>query len=405
VLAATILVGVGVFLYRSTSPSVYESTAVIRVKLPATIVDDGPTTLFRTQSLAELATARSVVSRAAAEAQIGGSFDELSGRIDVGLRDTPGFLEVTATGSRPDDAANLAQAIVDQLIIEGERLGVTTDIVGAASVPDAPVAPNPLQEGVLAAIVAGLLTGESIVVVRKLRGRLSPIDTAPELERTIAVPTVDIREGSRSDGNLLPFFASHLADEKVITVIQMGDSNTTLPASMVAETASGLRRRVLLVDLELFEPEIQDSFGRPMRPELADVLTGRQTLEGAVRPAAKPESVDVLNARAFQSDLVGAERDASFKRLIAASTYDYAVLSVTASASVFNAMLAARRFGDAVVIAFDPAKTGRAPVRSMVTGVEAVGAHLAAILLFSDKEAAMSVSSLDIARARLPIRR
>ncbi len=404
-LAATILAGVGVFLYRSTVPSVYESTAVMRVKLPATIIDDGPTTLFRTQSLAELATARSVVSKAAAEAQIDGSFDELSGRIAVGLRDTPGFLEVTATGSRPDDAANLAQAIVDQLIVEGERLGVTTDVVGVASVPDAPVAPNPLQEGVLAAIIAGLLTGESIVVVRKLRGRLSPIDTAPELERTIAVPTVDIRQGSRSDGNLLPFFASHLADEKVITVIQMGDSNTTLPASMVAETASGLRRRVLLVDLELFEPEIQDSFGRPMRPELADVLTGRQTLEGAVRPAAKPESVDVLNARAFQSDLVGAERDASFKRLIAASTYDYAVLSVTASASVFNAMLAARRFGDAVVIAFDPAKTGRAPVRSMVTGVEAVGAHLAAILLFSDKEAAMSVSSLDIARARLPIRR
>lgn len=407
VLAATIVVGLAVFAYRSTVDDVYQSTAVLQLKLPESIVDDGTTTEFRTQSLAELATASPVLLDAAEEAEVEGSYQEIAGRVTLGLRDTPGFLEVTATASNPAEAARLAQALADRLVLETSTpdSGVTTEVVGQASIPDAPIAPHPTQEAVLAALISALVAGESIVVVRKLRGLFSPVDTAPELERTMVVPTVDTRRDSSSEGRLLPFFASHLSDMKVITVIQLGDDATTVPAALVANTAAGLKRRVLLVDLELFDPELQDTFGRTVRPELADVLNGRQSLDEVVRPAADTPNVQVLNARAYQSDLVGLIRDASFKRLIASSSFDYAVLSIPARGSVVNALLAARRFGDAVAVAFDPDKTGKSTVRSMVAGVGAVGAHLAAILLYSEREAAGKVSSLDVARARLPLGR
>ncbi|MGI9616564.1 MAG: hypothetical protein ACR2QO_26845, partial [Acidimicrobiales bacterium] len=227
----TVLVGVGVFIFRLAGPEVYQSNAVVQVKLPDSVIDDGQTTGFRTESLAELASVPTVISAAARSAGVEGSVEDIGDRIDVGVRDTPGFLEVSATGPTAGDATRLAQAMADRLAEVGTDAGqgVTAEVIVDATDSDEPLSPSPLRDGVLAAIVALLITGESTVVFRKLRGWLHPIDTAAEVQRMIGAPVLDMRLEDSSGGNPLPFFASHLADQHIITILQIGENATADP--------------------------------------------------------------------------------------------------------------------------------------------------------------------------------
>ncbi len=387
--AVTVLVGLGVFVFRAAGPEVYQSTAVLQLRLPADVIDDGQTTEFRTESLAELATVPSVVAAAAQTAGVDGSVEEVEGRIDIGVRDTPGFLEVTATAPQAAEATSLAQAMAERLAVVGtvDQSGVTTEVVVDATDASGPVSPRPVQEGLLAAVVALLIAGESVVVIRKLRGRLSPIDTAAELERTLGTATLDVRRGHSAIGNPLPFFASHLADQQVITVLQFGGRATAEPATLVASTAAGLKQQVMLVDLDLFDPVLHDHFGHPRSPGLAEVLAGGQSLRQVARRASDANPAAVVSAGTFRSDLIGVDRVMATHRVISSSASDHAVLSITARSSLFDALVVASRFGDAVVLAVDPSSVKAASIRSVAAAVASVGARLAAIMLYSEKEA------------------
>lgn len=388
----TALVGFGVFVFRLAGPEVYQSTAVVQVKLPEGVVDDGQTTEFRTESLAELASVPSVISAAATSAGEEGSVEDISDRVDIGVRDTPGFLEVTATGPAAGDATRLAQAMADRLAEVGttDGRGVTAEVIVDASDVDEPLSPRPVQDGLLAAVVTLLVAAESVVVYRKLRGLLHPIDTAVELQRMIGAPTLDVRLEDSTGGNPLPFFASHLADQHVITVLQVGDHGTADPAALVASTAAMLNEHVLLVDMDLFDPALHDHFGHPRSPGLTEVLSGHGSLRQVARRASDTNPVAVLSAGAFQSELVGSTRVVAIHRAIAATASDHTVLSVTARSSLFDALLVASRFGDAVVLAVDPSVVKAASIRSIAASVGSVGARLAAVLLFSEHTSAPS---------------
>ena len=386
----SVLVGVAVFSFRLAGPEVYQSTAVIQVKLPESVIDDGQTTEFRTESLAELASVPSVISAAARSAGVEGSVEDVGDRIDIGVRDTPGFLEVAATGPVASDATRLAQAMADRLAEVGttEGQGVVAEVIVDATDADEPLSPRPIQDGVLAAIVALLIAAESVVVARKLRGWLPPIDTAAEVQRLIGAPTFDTRLEESAGGNPLPFFASHLADQHVIAILQIGGDGTADPAVFVASTAAMLKEHVLLVDMDLFDPALHDYFGQPRSPGVTEVLRGEGSLREVARRVSDANPVAVLSAGAFQSDLVGSARVVAIHRVIAASANDHTVLSVTARSSLFDALVVASRFGDAVVLAIDPSVVKAATLRSVAAAVGAVGARLAAIVLYAEKASA-----------------
>ncbi|MGF1596218.1 MAG: hypothetical protein ACFCVK_04700 [Acidimicrobiales bacterium] len=382
----TLLVGLGVFLVRLNSPEVYQSTAVLQVKLPDRIIDDGKTTEFRTKSLAELASVPSVIGAAGRSAGIEGSVEDIGDRIDVGVRDTPGFLEVNATGPVPGDATRLAQAMADRLAMVGttDEQGVTAEVIVDASDADEPRSPRPVGIGVLAAMVTLLIAGESVVVVRKLQGWLSPVDTTAEVQRMIGVPALDLRLEGSTSGSPLPFFASHLADREVITVLQVGGHATADPAAIVASTAAMVKEQVLLVDMDLFDPALHEVFGHPRAPGLAEVLSGQGSLRQVAKRASAANPVAVVSAGAFQSELLGPARVVAIHRLINASASDHTVLSVTARSSLFDALVVASRFGDAVVLAVDPLVVKAATIRSVAAQIGSLGGRLAAILLYSE---------------------
>lgn len=396
IVALTIATFVAVFVARSLVPDTYESSAVLQVKLSETLLDDGSATEFRSLSLAELAVSPEVVADALARA--GFRTDQTRpDDIDVGVRDTPGFIELSVSASSGRSAQELTSALAAELVRLGTDLdsGVRTEIIDAPEEPDSPVAPRPLQEAILASVVAALLASEAMVGIRKLRGRVNPIAPDTTLERLTSVPTLDLRFGGKQEHVLLPFFFDlHLLERPVITVMQRGDEATTEPAALLAKTAAGLRRRVLLIDADLAKPILHREFGHQRSPGLAEVLSGRNELREVVRRAGDDNPTAVLSAGSPMTDVSDVDRVVATHQVVNASQADCAVLSTTATSSLDEALLVAHHFGDAVVLAVEIEGMKENEIIELADRVRAVGARLVGIVVYRPKRRERSLLSV-----------
>lgn len=386
ILLITAVVGTGVYFLSAAADPRYESTAVVQVELPDDLFDDGSTTRFRTKSLAELAFSPQVLGSAAAAAG-DQDLDPTSpgDRVIVEQRETSGFLEVTAAANTPTAAAALAQAIAQELAVEGTSIstGTLTTVISPANTPTSPAAPRPLADALLAAVVTALLVAESVVIIRKLRGKINPIEPGPVLERITGIPVADLQSERMQNRSLLPFFSSHLSDRQIITVVQRGPEPSTEPAALLARTAAGLNSRVLLVDADLGQPILHQHFGHPRTPGLAEVLAGEQDLGSAVRRASESNPAAVLSAGSITTNLSGFDRVLATHEVVNASGADCTVLSTTSSSSLDDTLLVARNFGEATVLAIDPSRLKEAEILDLVDRFRSVGARLAGIVLYN----------------------
>jgi capsular polysaccharide biosynthesis protein len=387
ILVVTAAVSTGVYLWSDSAEPRFESTAVVQVQLPDELFDDGSTTRFRTRSLAELAFSPRILSAVATAAEIE-NFDPFDAdeRIGIEQRETPGFLEITGAASTSEQAASLAQALAEQLAIEGtsRERDVVAVVISPADRPGSPVSPTPVPDAVVAAVVSALVAAESVVVWRKLRGRINPVDPGPVLEGITGVPVADLRSERSQNRSLLPFFSNHLEDRPLITIVQRGPEPSTEPAALLARTAAGLSSRVLLVDADLAQPILHRHFGHPRTPGLAEVLSGGTPLGSVVRRASDTNPAAVLSAGSTPTDLSAYDRVTATHEVVRASGADCVVLSTTSSSSLDDALLITHHFGDATVLAFDPVRIKENEVVDLVDRMRAVGARLAGIVLYND---------------------
>ncbi len=397
ILALTLLAGFGVFAFRSLGSDTYESTTVLQIVLPDQLLDDGESTKFATSSLAELATAETSIVQAAQTIGLTLDPSEAIGRVKVQLRSTPGFMELSASGPTAIEAKGLTDAMAEFVVASGsnEASGLATRVVVPAKISDSPVAPRPIQEGLLAALIAAILAGELVVAVRKLRGKISPIDPETVLSELTRLPVVDLRPKRAQEAALVPFFATHLVERPVITLMQRGAKANAEPAERLARTASGLARRVLLIDADLAQPILHKHFGHPQAPGLAEVLEGSEALAKVVRRASDTNPAAVLSAGSLTADLVGVDRVMATHEVVSASGADCAVLSTTASSSLDEALLVAHHFNDAVVLAIDPGVMRETEILDLIDRTRGTGARLVGILLYASAVKSVTTQRLN----------
>ncbi len=311
---------------------------------------------------------------------------DVGDRVVVEQRETPGFLEITAAASTGEQASKLAQALADELAAEGTspETGVVVAVISPADSPNSPVSPRPLADAAVAAVICGLLSAEGVVVWRKLRGHINPVDPAPVLEGITGIPVADLRSERSQNRSLLPFFSNHLSERPLITIVQRGPEPSTEPAALLARTAAGLNSRVLLIDADLAQPILHRHFGHPRTPGLAEVLTGGEPLGSVVRRASDSNPAAVLSAGSTPTDLSAFDRVHATHELVSASGADCVVLSTTSNSSLDDTLLVTRHFGDATVLAFDPVRLKEAEVVDLIDRMRSVGARLAGIVLYSD---------------------
>ncbi len=408
ILLATLVAALAVFIWRSTVPETYSSATTVRLAINADRNDDGSVTRFQAQSLAELARTPPVVEQAIERSGFDLEVDETVDRVAVDLRDTPGFLEVAAEGATPKEAKGLADSMADSMVDlvanDPSLVNVATLTVSApAPLPTGPVSPRPLSEAILAGLIVALLTAEGLIAWRKLRGGLSPVAPAAEVERLLGVPTLHLGDPGRTAVSLsktslsntslsntaaLPFVVQHLGDLPVVTVMQRGAAADARVAALLGRLTSGIHRRVLLVDVDLGRPVLHEAVGAALSPGLSEVLLGDTKLGRVLQRSDDGGRAAVVAAGAARPDNVtGRRRLVETNDLVRSAQADRVILSTTQNSSYDDALTAVHVFGDAVVLAVDrSATTGE--LRRLAHDVRGAGGNLAAVVVLDGPEPA-----------------
>ncbi len=405
---ATLVAALGVFVWRSTVPETFSSATTVRLAINADRNDDGSVTRFQAQSLAELARTPPVVEQAIERSGFELSVDETVDRVAVELRDTPGFLEVAAEGASPEEAKALADAMADSMVDlvanDPSLVNVATLTVSApAPLPTGPVSPRPLAEAILAGLIVSLITAEGLIAWRKLRGRLSPVTPAAEVERLLGVPTLHLADAGNTaaaadHAAALPFVVQHLTDLPVVTVMQRGAEADASAAALLGRLMSGIHRRVLLVDIDLGRPVLHEAVGAALSPGLAEVLTGDQKLGKVLQRSDDGGRAAVVSAGATRPDgVTGRRRLVETSDLVRSAQADRVILSATQNSSYDDALTAVHVFGDTVVLAIDRSTTTR-ELRRIADDIRGSRGNLAAVVV-TDRSAQAPTTILDAALA------
>lgn len=332
---------------------------------------------------------------------------ELSGRVTAATSGDVSILDVSVTSSSPDEAAAIANAVVDQLRVAIEDLSpetggggsaVTARVVDSAVPPVAPFAPS-TRRNVLAAGFAGLVLG---VLAAWLREALDTRVRRPEdVEAAVGLPVLGtLRAVPRSSPEMTsPLVPTGPAAEDVRRVranLQMigrsGRPATFVVASATAgegKTHAAVRlagsfaaagQRVLLVDADLRRPAVAERLGIEGAAGLTEVLVGRAALDDVVQEvgdglsvlpsgAIPPNPSELLSSREFEDLLAQA-----------AARYDLVLVDAPPVLSVADAVLVARRVVGLVVVV-DARRTRRPQLRELVDQVRLGGGRVVGAVL------------------------
>jgi hypothetical protein len=379
ILAAALAVGLAVLALRAAQPDSYRSEATVRIFLDSELADDGSVTEFQTRAFAERVLGEQLITAATDRAGVDLDLVDARERIDVGFKDTPGFVVITASATTEVGATELANAFADELVVAvladpSAAGGVGAEVIDAATVETATSTKRPLADATFAGLLTALVVGEGIVGWRRLRGRFSPVDPAGDVSRLIGAPAVDLRAGVGS-GALLPFHLEYLRSRPVLTVIQVGGAPSVDVARRIGKAAGDVHRRVLLVDGDAGPPVLHTALGQALGPGLAEVATRNATLRSAVRPAGDGSRMAVLTAgNAAPGGRAGSQLLDETKRILRSAGADQVVVSVTQASSRDEVLLVGHAFPDAVVLAIDSRAVGTEALRSLVDELHRVDA-------------------------------
>ncbi|QGQ20148.1 polysaccharide biosynthesis tyrosine autokinase [Cellulomonas sp. JZ18] len=358
-------------------------------------------------SYARLASLPVVLDPVAAELGLDETGRELAGRVTASTSGDVSILDVSVTSASPDEAAAVANAVVDQMRVAIEDLApatasggsaVTARVVEEAVPPSAPFAPS-TRRNVLAAGFAGLVLG---VLAAWLREALDTRVRRPEdVEAAAGLPVLGtLRALPRSAPELAaPLTATGPAAEDVRRVranLQMigragrpaafvvasavAGEGKTHAAVRIAASFAAAGDRVLLVDADLRRPAVADRIGIEGAVGLTEVLVGRAAFDDVVQDVG--DGLSVLPSGAIPpnpSELLSS-RELEDLLAQAGERYDLVLVDAPPVLSVADAVLVARRVVGLVVVV-DARRTRRPQLRELVDQVRLGGGRVVGAVL------------------------
>ncbi|MDO8106812.1 polysaccharide biosynthesis tyrosine autokinase [Isoptericola sp. b441] len=411
VVATTLLLTLGVGVLSHYSQPVYRSSASLYFSLElgqsASDLNQGAAyTQNQMLSFAQLATLPFVLEPVISDLGLSTNARELAKNVSVNLPQDTKILEVAASSTSAQRAANIANAVAAQLKIGVEDLTKRSDgtstvsvrVVKQAEVPNYPIAPN-TKRNVLAAFVAGLLLG---VVLAYLRDVLDTRVRRPDdVARVADVPVlgqIGRATGRRGSSRSVAFDDEraeqfrrlrtnlrfvNVDNEGLCVVVSSalaGEGKTTACVSLAMALAEA-DMSVLLVDADMRRPRVAEYLGLEGSVGLTTVLIGRATIEDVVQRWSD-HGIDVVTAGEVPpnpSELVATK---ALRALLEKqrARYDVVLLDAPPLLPVADAAVLSRMASGVMLVA-DARRVRRQQLREVIDGVRAAGGHVLGVVL------------------------
>jgi Mrp family chromosome partitioning ATPase len=277
--------------------------------------------------------------------------------------------------------------------VEAERRAKPSNRVNvsaAARASSTPVSPHPTRSAIIAFIIAAILAGEAIVVSRAIGDRIGRSgDTDADIARVTGLPIIGhIPKGEGFETveafrvlrtNLIVLEAAG-RPRTVAVVAATPDAGKTFVAVNLAQSASALDDKVVLIDADLRRPTVHDRLDVPRSPGLTSVLQGADLSESLRRVQDSPFLRVLASGPPVEdpSAVLGAR---SFRTVLDALRAVRLVVVDTPPAGLFSDALAVASQCDATILVVDLANSRTTQVRQTLEQLERAGANTVGIVV------------------------
>ena len=239
--------------------------------------------------------------------------EQLAEQMTVTVPTKTATLDLAVVANSPDSAAQLANAISEQLVTttidqlsppspDGTK-SVTATIISSAELPVVPTTPNTMRNLALGAML-GLLLGAGLAIVRDMLN-LS-IHSERDIERVTEIPVIGVvpedddavrnplvlhadphsqrAEAYRSLRTNLQFLGLDRGKRSIVVTSSVPGEGKTTTAINTASTLAAAGERVLLIDADLRRPKVARYLSVEGGVGLTTVLIGEAKLGDVVQP-------------------------------------------------------------------------------------------------------------------------
>jgi polysaccharide biosynthesis transport protein len=291
------------------------------------------------------------------------------------------------------EAASI-QANIDAINqVEAERRAKPANrinVSAAARAADAPIAPHPLRSAIIACIIAAILAGEAIVISRAIGDRIGRSgDSDADIARITGLPILahipkgegfETVEAFRVLRTNLIVLETSGRPRTVAVVAPTQDAGKTFVSVNLAQSASALDDKVVLIDADLRRPAVHDRVNVPRSPGLTSVLQGADLSESLRRVHDSPY-LRVLCSGPPVDDPAAVLGARSFRTVLDALRAVRLVVVDTPPAGLFSDALAVASQCDATILVVDLASSRTGQIRRTLEDLERAGANTVGIVV------------------------
>lgn len=295
----------------------------------------------------EIAGWRTVAEHTIEELDLSTRPEDLVQRIEVSNPDGTTIIKVSAEGSTPEEARALAEAWIDGMKTEVDKIDgngtegsapVTILPGDEASLPNSPSFPD-VQTAVIVGGILGFGFGIAFAMIRTVSDRrIRAADDVEARTGVAVVGTIPIVPGLDDESRLIDSSASGVTGKNgtfavsealralrtnlqfmdvdhpprtiVVTSPLPGDGKSTVACNLALTLAAG-GSMVVLVDGDLRRSTVAKTMGLPGGAGLSDVLAGRASLAEVLQRTPRSNNLLVLAAGSVPpnpSEVLGSER-------------------------------------------------------------------------------------------------
>lgn len=350
IVALTILGAAVAFGWSSLQPKVYTASASGIVQATGLGTDVGSSLVgnqlaqSKVSSYVDIGGWRSVADHAIDALGLDTTPQALVDHVSVSNPLDTVIINVTANAATPEAARDLAEAWVDGMVAEINKLetgdpdtaGAVTLVAGqSAALPSSPSSPN-LRLNIALGTLIGLALGVAYAVIRHVLDRRVRHPRDIERETGVAVMgTIPLDKQLTDQRRLVAFGAGESAGSTAITeamrelrtnlqfmdvdnpprVIVVtspvpGDGKSTTAANLALSLAAA-GQQTILIDADLRRPVIGTVFGLPEGAGLTDVLAARASIDDVIHTPDPSGKLVVLTAGRIPpnpSEVLGSQR-------------------------------------------------------------------------------------------------